>query len=312
MGFDIRPYEGTPLSEPGIYSGVPMSVYHGPDLCVGPSISSSGLRTIFAKSARHYWAYSPYNPTRAEREESQSLILGQAAHHALLGEEGFWQRYVERPEEYEGAKWNSNRKDCRAWLDRQALAGKRVLTATQVEQIRGMAAGLAQDPLVQHGLLNGLIEHTIVLNDAETGVWIKIRPDSIPNHSGDFGDLKTTTAVDDESLQRTIETYGYHQQGALIARGAREVLGVFESFSLAFVEKDVPFCARTVTLKGGDLDLGARQNQAALRVFARGMKTGVWPGPGGTRSDGAFLGLKPWAIDQINYRLSEMNREEAA
>ena len=41
----VTPYDGQPITTPGIYSGVSMDRYHGPDLCAGPSISSSGLRT---------------------------------------------------------------------------------------------------------------------------------------------------------------------------------------------------------------------------------------------------------------------------
>ncbi len=37
----VTRYDGQPITAPGIYSGVPIDTYHGPDLCAGPSISSS-------------------------------------------------------------------------------------------------------------------------------------------------------------------------------------------------------------------------------------------------------------------------------
>ena len=48
------------VSVPGVYA-LSMAEYHG-DLCVGPSISSSGLRTIWSRSPAHYFHASPYNP----------------------------------------------------------------------------------------------------------------------------------------------------------------------------------------------------------------------------------------------------------
>ncbi len=309
--FDVIPWDGKPISAPGIYSGVPIGVYHGTNLCVAPSISSSGLRTIFGKSAYHYWAFSPYNPGRYENKETAALILGRATHHMLLGEPGFWAQYVERPERYLGKKWDSNRGECGEWIAEQELNKLTILLPSQVEAIRGMAQGLAQDPLVAAGVLDGLIEHVIIGIDRETGTYIKARPDAIPNYSGDYGDMKTTTAVDDETIQKTIDDYAYHQQGALIGRLSDEVLSLkMNSFNLAFVESKPPHCARTITLKDHDIELGYAQNQAAVRAFARGMRTGVWNRPGGTRSDGQTLGLKRWAIDNINWRLSEMAREE--
>ena len=56
---------------------------------------------------------------------------------------------------------------------------------------RSEVASLAEEPLIKAGILNGLVEHTMVYQDKETGVWIKVRPDCVPTDGADISDLKT-------------------------------------------------------------------------------------------------------------------------
>lgn len=317
-----RPWiPGEKISQPGLYSGVPIRVYHGyrdadgnvVDLCNGPSVSSSGLRTIFSKSPRHYWSSSPYNPNCVPQKETAALILGRAAHHLFLGEAEFRKEFVIRPEEIDGDKWNGNRKSCKAWLAQQELAGLTVLTPEQVTAIQGMARALSEDPLMQSGILRGLIEHTIVYRDEETGVWVRVRPDAIPNDSGDFGDLKTTTDVTDDAIERTIGEYNYPMQGDLVAQACQRVLGItMQSFNLVFAETKEPHCVRTVSLWPQDLELAAKQNRAALRMFTYCLKAGKWPGPGGTLSDARYIAMKSWDRTKAENRIREIEQEIAA
>lgn len=298
---------GGKIAAPGLYSNVPLSVYHG-DLCVGPSMSSSGLRTITTKSPAHYWCRSPFNPDRVEDKDTEALTLGRAAHHLLLGEDDFSTLFIMRPDEYpdrktgEMKKWNGNATWCRDWLADQDSAGRTVLTPAQIAAIRGMARSLAAHPLIDNGILNGAIEQSIVWRDKETGLWLKVRPDAIPNDSGDFADLKTTPSVRDDDLRRTIAEYGYHQQGALIAAGWMALTGsTVSSFNLVFVEKEPPHCVRVVTLRDDDLARGERLNRLALRTAADCFTKGHWPGPG--NDDAEYFGLPTWAQDRIDKQL---------
>lgn len=300
--------KGQVITVPGIYSGVPMMTYHGPGLCDGPSISSSGLRKIFNDSPAHYWVTSPYNPNRIDEDDKQAFIFGRAAHHTLLGEASFKNHFAVRPEKWDS--WRTN--DAKAWKAEQILAGLTVLEPKEIEAIKGIAYSLGQHPLVTEGILNGLIECTLVWKDPETGYWLKARPDAIPTDSGDFADLKTTTAVDDDSLEKTVGEYGYAMQGALVAMGARAVMGMeMNSFNLVFVEKKPPHCVRVVALRPADIERGIQQVEASLRAFAQSMKTMKWPGPGGSQIDAAYISPKPWALRKIDERLQELAREAA-
>ncbi|MDB5584844.1 MAG: hypothetical protein JWR80_10020 [Bradyrhizobium sp.] len=294
----IIKWDRKPITEPGIYSGVPMDVYHGANLCDGPSVSSSGLRALSNKSPAHYWCESPYNPDRIEREETSSLTMGRAAHHLLLGEDDFNTLYIVRPDKWDS--WRTN--DAKAWKAAQEAEGRTVLLSTQLDVIRGMARSLAAHPLIDAGILNGAIEQTIVWRCKDTGVWLKARPDAIPNDAGDFADLKTTTSVQTADLARTIAEYGYHQQAALIAAGWHAIAKKdIESFSFVFIESKPPYCTRIVTLKDDDLARGERQNFVAIKTFAACMASGEWPGPGG--ADAEYLALPTWAQTRIDHQL---------
>ncbi|WP_051048810.1 PD-(D/E)XK nuclease-like domain-containing protein [Rhodopseudomonas sp. B29] len=294
----VQRWDGKPISTPGIYSGVPMEVYHGANLCDAPSISSSGLRKIASQSPAHYWCESPYNPDRIDPDESEPLVFGRAAHHLLLGEDDFNTLYVVRPD-----KWDSWRTDAaKAWKAEQEAQGRTVLLKSQLETIRGLAKSLATHPLIEAGILNGAIEQTIVWRCKDTGIWLKARPDAIPNDAGDFADLKTTTSVQTADLARTIAENGYHQQAALIAAGWHAITGRdVASFSFVFVEKKPPYCTRIVTLRDEDLARGERQNFVAAKTFAKCLATGEWHGPGG--ADAEYLALPSWAQNRIDHEL---------
>jgi hypothetical protein len=305
----VTPWNGEKIGEPGVLRGLPISVYHS-DICAGPSISSSGLRAILNASPAHYWSDSPLNPERQERDASQALILGRGAHHLLLGESDFAKQFVIRPAKLNERDWNGNRADCKEWLKAVAEQGLTVLLPAQIEAIRGMALSLGQHPLVRAGILGGEIERSIIWQDGETGVWLKVRPDAIPSTDADFADLKTTTDVSFDAIVRAIGEFGYHVQGALVGMACRAVLGrEMESFSLVFVEKTPPHCVRIATLMPEDLALGEQQIRIALKLFKRCFDTGVWPGPGGTQSDAEYIGLTTWARDRAQSRIATLAME---
>lgn len=311
---NIIQWDGKPICEAGIYAGVGISTYHGADLCDGPSISSSGLRKIFGESEAHYWAASPYNPNREEETQSDALILGRAAHHLLLGESDFSREFVWRPEQVDGEPWHGNRKPCKIWLAHAKEAGLTVLKPEWKRQIIGMRDGLAANPMIDPAgpvrMLDGKVEHTLVWKDEETGVWLKARPDVIPGDGDDVADLKTAADVRDDAIQKAIGDNALHMQGALVGMGWRAVFGrEMASFSLVFVEKTAPYIARVATLKPTDLQLGEKQCRLALRLFAKGIRTGSWPGPGGQQTDAAFVEIKPWHRTQAENRAAEIERE---
>ncbi|WGM31464.1 PD-(D/E)XK nuclease-like domain-containing protein [Brevundimonas sp. NIBR11] len=293
-------YTGKIIQAPGSYIGMSMEAYHGQP-CEGPSISSSGLRTIWTESPAHFWAHSSLNPNRVPPKENEAFNVGRLAHKLLIeGREGLEKDFSIRPDE-----WDDYRtKAARAWRDEQLLAGKTVVTEDDLADVTGMADSLGRHPLVRAGILDGKVERSLIWKDEETGVWLKARPDVIPNASGLVADLKTTTSVRTDALEKSLGAFGYHVQAALVGMGLRATLGIeMEEFALVWVEKEAPWCVRITTLTGADIERGQHQVRAALRTFADCLSSGRWPGPGGDRQDAEYLALPTWAAKRIDTEL---------
>lgn len=313
MTIEIREYvPGNKITEPGAYQNVPIDVYHG-QCCDGPSISSSGLRTIFNDSPAHYWNESTLNPNREEKEQTEALILGRAAHHLLLGESDFDKYFVLRPDEApDGRAWNGNNNSCKQWLAEQALAGLTVLTPKQIEYIRGMSQSLSADATIQSGILNGIVELSMFWKDSETGIWLKSRPDAVPNDA-DSADLKCVADITDDGISRSFGERGYHQQAALVDEGMRMVFGrPIENFFLTYVEQKRPHCVRIDTAYPEDVAAGFEENHAALRLFKHCLERNYWPGPKGPAGDGGFVRRRQWDRERAKRRLEMINLEVAA
>jgi len=310
MSPKIIKWDGKPISTKGAFTGIPMLAYHG-QLTVGPSISSSGLRTIFTQSPAHYFDTSYLNPERADEDDKEAFILGRAAHHLLLGEDDFSTLFVMRPDELDGAPWHGNRKVCKTWLHDQALAGRTVLTPAQIESIRGMARALAKHDLIQQGILNGQIETSLVWKDKETGIWLKSRPDAIPSDSGDVADLKTSVNYGFD-LDNSAAKLRYDIQAALTKWGLRECLGIeMQSFSLVFALKKRPYCVDVLTFHNEDIEQAEKDLRVALRVFARCVETNNWFGPSGSQNDARYLAFSQRVRESAEHRRDFLTREIA-
>jgi hypothetical protein len=318
---DVHEWDGTEITRAGVYANVPMVDYHA-RLTDTDSASRSFLWTLFDQSPAHAFLRHYSNPKREENgAESEALLLGRACHHMLLGEADFSDHFVFHPETYpEGAEypsligaekpWNGNAKWCRAWRAEQKERRRDILKPAHMDAIRGMANGLYANPLVRAGILNGLIETTLVAKDPQTGIWLKIRPDAAPTDSGDFSDLKSIADISDEGIEKAIGETGIFLQGAMTRR-VTSLLGMeFSSFSPVFVEKKEPNIARVKTLTDGDLDLGDTVLDIALAAYKKCLDSGTaWPGPGGAQTDAEFAQMSPWKRRSIEFRLEQLNKE---
>lgn len=308
-------WDGGSIGKSGLVENMPLDHYHSRDVCDGISISSSGLRTIFNESPAHYWVSSPYNKNRIFKEPSRDMLLGRAMHHLVLGEADFARRFRKAPDQIPDAKgvlkpWSLQLAYAKEWKAARESEGYEVIFPKEIDQIKGMANAIGMHPMVQAGAFDGYIERSGFFRDKETGIWLKVRPDVIPNHSGDFVDLKTTSSVQWNDLQRTIAEFGYTQQFSLMREVFRRLGHPVASATLIFVEKTPPYCVRIVSLRQDDLDRGERQNRMALRTFVRCLKSGEWPGPGGLRRDAEEIFPPDWYKQQVEARLATAGEEE--
>lgn len=300
----IQYQRGTKIAKPGIYAGIPMEVYHG-DLAVGPSVSSTGLRTLFTASPAHFFVDSYLNPAQEDQTDSEALTLGRAAHHLLLGEEAFSTQFIVRPEQFDS--WRT--KASKEWRAEQEADGRTVLVSSQIETIRAMAHALANHPLIQAGILNGDIERSMVWQDRATGVWLKARPDAIPNDSGDFADLKTTCNYGWD-LDRDISKMRYDMQAALVGMGYRELTGrEMTSFNFVFIGKAPPYCIEVLELDKQDIERAEADLRTAIETFAWCIAHKTWFGPAGTQNDARFVHISDYAKTDAEARRYFLHRE---
>lgn len=275
------------ITKPGVYEGIPLALYHDPGICVGPSISSSGMRKIFGDgtSPAHFYASWQGNPKYQPPAKTPGhYALGGALHHLVLGERFFAKVYCIQPDEWPDENgvllpWRASRITCKKWLADRKKEGRIPLDGRQVEAIRQMAISVGNHPLVKLGALNGLIERSIFYKDKETGIWIKNRPDAIPTDSVDFVDLKTIRSI--FLARKHVEDYQYHRQIAVSREAARIVLGAkMSSFTLLFVEANPPYDTVDIRCDDRDIDQAEMANRAAIRLFAKCLKDKKWPGIG--------------------------------
>ena len=272
----IRKWDGKKISRPGIYADIPMSDYHG-DLCVGPSISSSGLRKIRSHSAAHFWATSPLNPKRMDEDDdgtTAAIRIGRAAHTLLLEPHLFKEQFKVRPAIWDS--WRTN--DSKAWRADQEKSGVTILSGDELQKITGIAESLSKHPLIGDGLLDGDLEHSLIWQDEKTGVWLKARPDAIPRGSNIFADLKCLHDARTEALERDIYSRGYDMQLALAGIGMETLLGrEMEEFVLVVVENTAPHAVRIAPIAKEEIARARILLRWSINRFARCLKEGRWP-----------------------------------
>ena len=271
-----RVEHGEIITEPGIYD-MPNAWYHA-DCCDGPSISSTGLRTIYAQSPAHYWFKSALNPERDpedDEEETEALRIGRAAHLLLLEPALFHAQVIARPPMFDS--WRTNA--AKAWRAEKQLEGFTVLNPDEMQRIAGIANALRAHPLFAEGILDGDIERSLIWKDQKTGVWLKARPDAIPRGSNVFGDLKCVKDASDRALHRMVFwDRQYDMQMALGGIGMRILTGRrVEEHVLVAVESKKPHAIAVRPIH----EAAILEAEACLRFavdrFARCWEEKRWP-----------------------------------
>lgn len=295
---DIRTIkDGETITEPGAYR-MSMAHYHSQEVCPGPSVSSTGLRKLALQSPRAFWKTWNGNPNRyPDKEPSDALILGRAAHAMILGDEVFDEHFAYVPEgapkrptktqidafERDG-KWSDAAKEgAEWWAEFDAKAeGRTLITADQVQKIIWMAESLRDNTLAVEVLTSDLIEISMIWQDQITGIWVKSRPDCLPSNNFDFGDLKTFSPKGADlvlSAQRAVTDHGYALQMALAIIGAEQVLGTTaQTCALVFVQTTEPYETIVIEIDQEALYWAKVLIREALDRMKHGLDTGEWPG----------------------------------
>lgn len=265
------------ITEPGAYEGISAEDYHDREICDAPSVSSSGLKLITAKSPYHYWAQSNMNPDRPPRKIKAHFNVGHALHDLVLLNDRFTQHYHVTPPGFNDSHTRKWEEEIEA-RDYAVQKGKQVITRGQFEMAQAMAESIAKDELAGALLTAGTPEMTLAAKDEITGVWMRARPDILPETMEIIPDLKTAADASLDVYERAATRFGYFQSAAHYLDVIEALYGPAKRrFVLITVEKEYPYVVTIDHLDDVDIDFARLKNRHALNRFADALKSGVWP-----------------------------------
>lgn len=259
------------ISAAGIYPDIDIDTYHS-QCADGPSLSSSGLRLIASECPAKFWATSDLNPNRFPKEETTALNIGKAVHSLVLGEPEFARQFYICPHDRlnanPGKQWNDEWKaEVAAGREKRTL-----IRAADFEMIRDMAKAQRASPQVCNAFVNGKPEQSIFHRDAETGIWLKSRPDWSPDDiaSNFIVEFKSSLSIEPRWLSSEVFKRGYEVQAAIMIDTLEAVTGA-KALGLAHVcqEKEPPYLAELRMFGPDHIEYGRREYRRALKLFAR-------------------------------------------
>lgn len=267
---------GEKITSPGIYE-MPLAWHHA-DCCDGPSVTSTNLRKMEMETPQHMfdtWSGNPERDPDTGRKllEADYFRFGRAAHLKVL-EPGLYKNNIAvRPDIWDS--WRS--KDAKGWLAEMNAMHMTVLTPDEEERVMGAVRAINAHQAFRDGILGGMVEASMVIRDKRTGIWIKSRPDSIPNQAI-ITDLKFMDDVSPRSVDRSIRTLGYDMQLALagITFFALTTITIDTMFLLA-VESKRPHAIHVAMLSTGAVYWARVRIRRALDRIAKCLQDNYWP-----------------------------------
>lgn len=309
------------ITTAGAYPDIDNDLYHGTEICPAPSISSTGLKKLVGHlglqtkgcTPRHYWEGSNLNPNRKPQEQTDALRLGSAFHDALLLPERWADGdvYHVLPEGFDRRKSKEQRDDIAA-ADMAAADGCTLIAFAEREQINGMVSAMRANPTCDALLSDGRPEVTLAWQDAETGVWLRCRPDWLRDNLSCGINVKTAADASHVGFQSDVTKFRYFMSAALELDGIEAVMGKRPPL---YVHPVIEKPAKTSnwqpgdylpvalwTLTDDDLEYGRALNRRAIRTFADCLSADRWPGYADQPEP---CGVSGWARKEIDHLIEK-------
>lgn len=200
------------------------------------------------------------------------MFLGTAVHTRLLEPERFAEAYVVAP---------SSDKRSREYKEFAINnAHKLILTPDQMATCDGIGQNVEQHVSAKTLLRAGYPECTIVWQDQETGIWLKIRPDCLclSFEVGICVDVKKTTDASKTKFVRSCVDYDYDLQAAVYLEGLPQACKREFDFVFLAAEESAPYGCALYGAPDKMLARGRRRFREALELLKRCREAGQWPG----------------------------------
>lgn len=259
------------------------------DYCSWKAINHSRLK-LFKQSPAHY-QYS----IDSQKEPTEALILGNAAHCAVLEPDKYNQRYVLG---IEGDGRKTEIKEARAQLEIDAKErGQMVITREEHETACSIAKAVHSHSKVMSYFDGAKKELSAFAHDKEVNnIATKARMDVYNPRLKALIDLKTSANAAPWNFARSIFSYHYYTQGAFYKR-ILENLGLeVRHFLFVVVEKEPPHGIKIYRLIDEVLDLGNKEVDSLLRLYATCLDRQEYPSYSDDVED---IGLPAYAFNQL-------------
>lgn len=259
------------VTGPGVYRGMPESVYHADPIPEG-SLSNSGAKLILESPARFRWAMD--NPTT-----KRAFDFGKAAHAEVLGTGAL---VVTVPTELcaKNGAWSTT--DAKEFISKSQAAGLTVLKPEDLTVIADMAEALREHPIVRLLLKDGDAEGSYFWRDPETSVMMRARMDwmtRLPGGRPCIVDYKTTgRSANPARFGWEARDYGYHMQDVCYREAADILVEPGHAFLFIVQEKTAPYLVSVCEMDDDLRDVGAQRHRVARRLYLDCRTRDEWPG----------------------------------
>lgn len=283
-----------PCPAPGVYPGTPIDTYHK------WSCASNSRLSKLLRSPAHLKAY-----LNEPQDDTAALIMGRAAHSAILEPELFAKMYTKAPADLD----RRTKIGKQTWDDLISQFGEGfVLKADDFTAACMMRQSVRSHPSASKLLQgDGEVEFSIVWDAryADDGVVrCKARLDRHATVADRrvIVDVKTTRDASRRAFEKSIFEHGYHRQGALYLDAAQAAGIDAQDYVIIAVEKEAPFAAAVYRLTEGAIEAGREQITRLLRDYAMCETLGEWPAYAPEVQD---IALPAYAWGQIDEDLKE-------
>lgn len=272
-------------AEPGLYRGVPESVYHS-------RVAGIASKSVLELIARAPAAYEAWLAGKDRQAETPTLFFGKALHMALLEPDRYRTTYTVEPN-FGDCRFKEAKATRDAW--RAENKSKLLLEQADATHIDGMVKSAKAHPLVSKMLCDdGVSELTARWLDDETGIVCKSRADYYVERLNLCVDIKTAEDARADAFVRSVTNYGYHRQNAFYDDGFRAVGAALEHFVFVAIEKAPPYLIGVFNLDDDAIRRGRGWARSSLRTFADCIERGEYPG---YDTSIQTLSLPGWAKD---------------
>lgn len=219
------------------------------------SAIASGDIKSFLKSPAHF---QHFHFTDEEKEESDAMRFGRAAHTMLLEPEKFKEKFIAKPD-FGDMRKPANRAERDIWLS--DLPKDLIPCSTEdLAVLTGIMNSLQAHPVGKQLFKEGFCEAIGYYRDPETGLKCRIKPDFVSQKRSAVIDFKTTRDARKFLFAKTMYENRYDIQAAHYAAGIKIIEGWEPKRRiLVVVEKKPPFavavyCLGHTTVEKSDLD----------------------------------------------------------